>query len=148
MNRPFRTICAVAAILCSAGPLGCTTPERERLREFTYPREFHYVETSEIRTRMAHLAWRVHELDRSLAGPAPPPRERTLELLRGMERELRLLGRGGWPANHPGFGHEAEGFRYELERARRQIERDPPNYFWARTISQVCLRCHGYETNS
>ena len=137
---PLACMTATVMVLTACGPR--FSEVREELREHTYPRDFRFLERDEIRGVMARLAAEVSELDRVLSTHAEPQPERTAKLLGEMRAQLTSLGNGGWPSNHPGFATDAEQLTREVERALRHVQRAPPDYFWAGTVSAACLRCH------
>jgi hypothetical protein len=131
--------------LLALGLLGCADP-LGWTREHTYPPDFNYIPREKLRSTMWSLAAEVTHLDRIMREAADSgryPREEVLAVLARMEVTAGALGHEGWPSNHPRIGQNVGLLREDIQRARFQVERDPPNYFRAGALSGACTYCHG-----
>lgn len=140
-GRPVAAAAFAAAILAS----GCSSDLGDRVRRHTYSPEFNYLSQEQLETTMGRFARLLTQLNAIMAADAEidaAERERIVVLLRGLEAESRALGPGGWPSNHPRISAHVDAFRRDVERARQAAEREPPNYFWAGSISAACSYCH------
>jgi uncharacterized membrane protein YebE (DUF533 family) len=139
--RPLAAGAFAAAVLAS----GCSPGLGDTLRRHTYSPEFNYLSQEQLETTMGRFARLLTQLNAIMAADAEidaAERERIVALLRGLEAESRALGPGGWPSNHPQITAHVGAFRRDVERARLAAEREPPNYFWAGSISAACSYCH------
>jgi hypothetical protein len=135
----------IATLAVALIAIGCGAGVGESLRRHTYSPDFNYLTQEQLETTMGRFAGLVSQLNAIMAADPEidaAERERIITLLRRLEAESRALGPGGWPSNHPRIGAHVDSFRRDLERARRDAERDPPNYFWAGSISAACSYCH------
>ena len=73
------------------------------MREYTYPRTFHYISDEQLRSTMWRLAYHSRELRVFMALPEETATNRAevLQHLRMMEQVMIDLNRTGWPTNHP-----------------------------------------------
>ena len=115
------------------------------LRQHTYPPDFRYITREQLRSSMWQLARHVRELDRIMRTPETlsQHREEILEHLRAMEAATDSLDRSGWPSNHPLIDMNLASFRRDLGQARAAMERSPPNYVLASSLTGACIYCHG-----
>lgn len=116
-----------------------------KIRRFTYPPDFKYLEHSQIESAMLKLARHVRSLDRILREPDPESTDQQTQvakILRAMETTAAELDPGGQRSNHPLIDRNIKAFRQDIEMARRAAEHDPPNYFLAGTVSGACRYCH------
>ncbi len=123
---------------------GCSDMARW-VRQFTYPPEFRYIERDEVRGIMRVLAAHAREVNQLMRQDDAPQvhRAEIVEHLRAMEQAAEKLDQSGWPTNHPQVEMNLPTFRRDLEFAREAIEREPPNYLLAGSVTGACVRCHG-----
>ena len=120
----------------------------DRLREHTYPPSFNYISEEQLQKTMWKLADHAAQLDRLMRTPrdgGEALRSQVLWHLTEMDRIALELGPADWPSNHPRVSRNVEGFRRDLDAARRAAELDPPNYFLAGSVSGACVHCHSAE---
>ena len=123
----------------------CFHDVAETLRQHTYPPSFNYVTQEQLKSAMWQLAHDTYELDGILREGAEGggyPHQRILGLLASMEDAAGSLGPGEWPSNHPQIGANVDRLRQDIQHARRAAERNPPNYYYAGSVSGACLYCH------
>jgi hypothetical protein len=138
-------LACVALLMAWVATLGCSNDFGASIRRHTYPPDFNYLSQDQIESTMGQFAQLVLRLNAIMeADPEVDEAERALviDLLRQLEVQTRALGPGGWPSNHPLIGARVDSLRDDLQRARIAAERDPPNYFWAGSISAACTNCH------
>jgi hypothetical protein len=136
---------ALALLAAAVLALGCGWGFGDSLRRHTYSPDFNYLTQEQLETTMGRFARLVTQLNAIMAADPEidaAERERIIDLLRRLEDESRALGPGGWPSNHPRISAHVGSLRRDVERARQAAERDPPNYFWAGSISGACSYCH------
>jgi hypothetical protein len=114
----------------------------------TRPPDFGYVPPERIQSSMWVLAAEIHQLDELLRGPidqrSPELKRKvawSLERMSVAARQLDTPGRST-PA-HPVLSEHLEEFVQRLERARRAVDRTPPDYFQASALAGGCYLCHG-----
>jgi len=142
LSRPLLN--ARILLYCTLLPVlaGCAGTE---VKMHTYPADMVYIEDSEIESAMLRLSqyvWSVNDIFDSQEHIAGYNRERIIELLKNMEKEADELGAGARQTNHLFIDQNIEAFRADVERARRAVETDPPNYYLAGRLSGSCLACH------
>jgi hypothetical protein len=137
---------AVLVAGLAAGALaapGCTTSSGDRPAEAP---SFNFISDTELQSAMWQLAAGVADIDRILAPDRVVTAEDRLDVIRilkRMEDATEALGPTGWPSNHPRITRHAGDLHADLERARHAVEREPPSYYLAGTVSGACLDCHG-----
>jgi hypothetical protein len=131
----------VIALNCAAG---CADVARW-VRPYTYPPEFRYIERDQLRSAMGQLARHVRELDEHIQAPSEPAQHRQdiLEHLAGMDAAVGSLNVSGWPSNHPLIDMNLPKFQRDIRLARQAVERAPPNYTLAYSVTGACVYCHG-----
>ena len=139
MSQRWALAASIAIVM-----MGCVDFARS-VRQYTYPPEFRYLETDQVRLTMRQLAFHSRELSRLIQSnaAAEQPREQVIAHLRAMEQAAAKLDQSGWPSNHPLIDMNLPRFRRDLEFAREAVEREPPNYLLAGPVSGACIYCHG-----
>lgn len=143
--RVARAFAPVASLAAAIVALGCGIGSGDSVRRYTYSPDFNYLTQDQLESTMGRFARLVSQLNAIMAAGSEidaAEREQIIALLRGLEEQARALGPGGWPSNHPRISTHVDAFRRDLERARLAAERDPPNYFWAGSVSAACSHCH------
>jgi hypothetical protein len=133
-------LAGVAALAIAAG-----CEHAEKIRQFTYPPDFKYIETSDVHSRMWTLARDSRSLKALLAGNGaltPQQHEEVIRLLREMETAAAQLDPPGQRTNHPLLDRNIEAFRRDIGSAIRAADQDPPNYFLAGSVAGSCSYCH------
>ena len=130
--------------LISLHLIGCAEVARW-VRQYTYPPEFRYRESDEVRSTMRQLAFHSRELNGLIQSSDGPQKQRSeiIEHLRAMEEAAEKLDRSGWPTNHPLIDMNLPSFRRDIKFARAAIEREPPNFLLAGPVTGACVYCHG-----
>ena len=116
-----------------------------RLREYTYPPSFEYIEQSRLQSSMWVLASEVRRLDRTLRKPAGDPAEQqrqVAEILMRVDGAIGGIATPGRVTQHPLLNRNLPRFREQVRRARADVARTPPSYFTATTIVGSCTACH------
>lgn len=143
-RRLLRSILAVAFIAwlllaCQSG-IG-------PIRATSFPPDLSYIPPERIKASMWVLAAEIQHLEGLLDQPRGPSRPTLrLEVRDSLER-MRVaamrLDQSGRTSQHPVLDDHIGPFIDRLERAKRSVDRDPPNYFPASTIAGSCFLCHG-----
>ncbi|MGH0033408.1 MAG: hypothetical protein ACQGVK_00115 [Myxococcota bacterium] len=123
----------------------CSGVGGDQLRIHTYPPDFNYVSAEKLQSSMWQLAAEVRQLEvvlQTAESGETVPRETVLGILERMEESASALGPGNVPSNHPRIAHNVDRLRDDIRRARRGVGLEPPNYFWAGTVSGACRYCH------
>ncbi len=115
------------------------------VRQVTYPRDFVYLEKTEITSDMQAMAVEIDRLDRLLADsvtPAIDRQEKVVASLTEIERLSSALGAGPGGGNHALIASNIDGLRDLARTARIAAEGDPPVYYPAGRLAGQCLACH------
>ena len=64
-----------------------------------------------------------------------------------MEQAAEKLDQSGWPTNHPQVEMNLPTFRRDFKFAREAIEREPPNYLLAATVTGACVHLSWQESD-
>jgi len=134
------TAVAMAAALTA---LACSTASEYRFDP--QGPTLHTLSQEELKTTMGTLASMMLELEDLMASyPEKNPQSaaRIPVLLEEMFAATQPLGPAGWPSSHPQISARVGLLRDDLHRARLAAEREPPNYYWAGTVSSACTYCH------
>ncbi len=118
----------------------------ERLRQITYPPDFHYIDQKEVRGEMERLAADIQRLDDLLRNgePAGPAQNgQVIAVLVSIRSTIDRLQPAGQKTGHALIDQHLARFRDDVDRARRAAQHQPPNYFFAGNITGSCLYCHG-----
>jgi len=123
--------------------LGCRG-SASRIRDYTYPPDFRYIEQRELSSAMEHLAVAVDRLN----GLLRSDRTGDATLQGAVVAELGEIGSiagqlaGATGTNHPWLDHNLGAFQRDIDLARRAATHDPPNYYLAGSIAGACGYCH------
>ena len=116
------------------------------LRATTFPPDLSYLPAERIRTVMWVLAAETQRLEGLLNLPdETAPANRRVEVSKSLGRmqvAMRTLDEPGRINQHPVVNQNFSRFLGRLERAKRGVDRDPPNYFYAISIAGSCAFCH------
>ncbi len=117
----------------------------ERLRQYTYPPDFHYISTEQLHSTMWQLAYHSRELNRLMTPPsaAESHRDEILKNLESMEQATIELNRTAWPTNHPLIDKNRSSFLRDIRMAEQAIRHEPPNFLLASSVTGACIYCHG-----
>lgn len=112
----------------------------------TSPPNFSYLPAERLRSSMWILAGEVKRLDELLSVPADPHDARlqheVRDALRRMAAAVEQIDQPGQTTQHPALDRHLHRFGERLTLARRGAAHDPPNYFYASTLSGSCFLCH------
>lgn len=135
--------CFIFLGLAGLQMLGCVG-FAERLRQYTYPPDFHYISTEQLRSTMWQLAYHSRELNRLMTPPssAESHRVQILDHLESMEQVIIELNRTAWPTNHPLIDKNRSNFLRDIKMAEHAIRREPPNFLLASSVTGACIYCH------
>jgi hypothetical protein len=114
------------------------------VRQYTYPSEFHYLERDEIRSAMNRLAFHSRELNQLLRSSDDNQAKRSeiIAHLKAMDEAAEKLDKSGGPGNHPLIDTNLPRLRRDLKFAQEAIEREPPNFSLAGSVTGACVYCH------
>lgn len=124
---------------------GCSHSALETVSKVTYPPDFNYISKSKIQDTMHQFAWYSTLLDNSLRGVdtvTEEQRENAISILRKMEKLSLNLASQDLRSNHQVVTHNIDRFRHKIIDARIALQKTPPNYYLAGTVSGYCLSCH------
>ncbi len=151
---PTVAACRRALFLSSAvlgvvsGSLSCAN-DAQWVRQATYPPQFRYISDEEMASVMWRLAGRVHELERHLGDQlkregehSPPDVTALLASLARIEKEARRLDSQGRASNHPYLQPKLRDFLAIVERAKLDLQRDPPHFATVDEVWRACSECH------
>lgn len=115
------------------------------IREVTYPSDFTYLDTKQVRTTMDRFASGVARLDMLLAESNDNfarRREAIIVELRKMEKLSESLGAGYQKTNHLLLDEHIDEFRADVRGARLAAEQEPPSYYLVGRLTGSCTACH------
>jgi len=143
MTLRTRRIVLIAGLFAMATITGCPT-SRAPIAKYTYPPDFRYIDTGQVRSHMDKLARNVQSLNRIFAQGEPTSEQRAavVEILKEMQATVAEIDPGGRETNHPLIDRNVTAFRMNLALARAAVERTPPNYYLAGSIVGACSACH------
>ena len=145
--RSFKVLLLAGWLAIAAVLSGCAR-FAEWVRQYTYPPNFNYITTEQLRSTMWLLAKDVRELEERVRRPGEfneVQRAQIISLLASMEDNAASLSRSSLTSNHWIIDVNLPAFRQEVNLARRQVEHDPPSYKLVALLPGACLRCHGKE---
>lgn len=129
---------AVWTVLASA----CADPSAW-LRRYTYPPDFQYISSDQLRSGMWQLASDVRALDHALRHPQEQPDPKQIAaLLERMEQVTNDLKTDASRSNHPLLEWHLDEFREDVVRARHAVLASSPSYYLAGAVAGGCLYCH------
>lgn len=133
----------VFAVLFILQLMGCADFARW-VRQYTYPPEFHYVERDEIRSAMTRLGFHSRALNQLLrsSDDVETNRSEIVAHLKAMDEAAEKLDQSGLPSNHPLIDMNLPRLRRDLKFAQEAIEREPPNFLPAGSVTGACVYCH------
>ena len=146
-SAPART-CLIPVLISLLLLLGCLaeTPIGPFRATMTAP-DLQYLPPAKIRTTMWVLAAETQHLERLMSDPTDEERKAMQSLVSGslgrMRNAARTLDEPGRSTQHPLLNQNLERFLGRLVRAKRAVDREPPNYFPASSIAGSCSLCHG-----
>jgi len=118
----------------------------QQIRDWTYPPDFNYISSGELRSVMSQIAAQVAALNALLRKPGAPDeitRAQIVQRLQALDAAAQRLGPGGWPSNHPRIADHAQRFQRDIALALSAAQQEPPQYFFAGSLSGSCSICHG-----
>ncbi len=119
-----------------------------QIRKATYPRDFIYLEPSEIRGQMALMALYMRQIDDILADGSAISSEqqsRLVGLLGSIDKVTNRLGAGDVQSSHLLIDERIDDFKIDVNVALRDARADPPNYFNLGKLAGSCVACHRYR---
>ena len=154
MHRAQRDRTLVILLLVSILlPLGCVAGNPiGPIRATMTPPDLQYLPEEKLRTTMWVLAAEIQHLERLMTQPTGEEREAMQPIVAStldrMRIAARTLDQSGRSSQHPILNQNLSKFLGRLERAKRAVDRDPPNYFPASTIAGSCFLCHGGQSGT
>ncbi len=139
---------AAALAMLAAVAFGCSEVSRKEVRSWTYPPDFNYISSRELRSIMSEIAGQIAALNALLRSEPPADaatRAEAVQRLQALDRAAQRLGPEGWPSNHPRITDNAQRFQRDIRLALLAAQREPPQYFLAGTLSGSCSICHGAD---
>ncbi|MDH3689427.1 MAG: hypothetical protein OEU36_08095 [Gammaproteobacteria bacterium] len=115
------------------------------VRKVTYPPDFSYLSTKQVRTTMGAFASGVARLDMLLSESDDnfaQRREAIILQLKKMEKLSESLGAGYQKTNHLLIDEHIDEFRADVRGARLAAEQEPPSYYLAGRLTGSCTACH------
>jgi hypothetical protein len=115
-----------------------------RMRQYTYPPDFHYITREQLSSTMWQLARDVRELEKTLREPGDVDEQRRAEiikLLASMDEKAARLNSTGRRSNHPMLDANLPTFRRDILLARQGVEKN--NYALVGLLPGACVYCHG-----
>ena len=118
-----------------------------RMRATSFPPDLTYVPKERLQMAMWVLAAEIQELERVLSLRAEVETESqrvtVMAILERMRVAAETLEEPGRSTQHPVLNENLDVFISRLDRARRALDREPPDFFPSSTIAGSCYLCHG-----
>lgn len=144
-------VCLVAGVCVTTLACG-TDPVVGGVRFSNDPPDFERLPPEKVRSTMWVLAAEIEKLEQLLRTRAQRPTEAQRAAVRGVLSRMRAaagnLDQAGRSSQHPMVDDNLVHFTDRLDRALRNVDRDPPNYYLASTIAGACFMCHGETSQS
>ena len=142
-NPTLRTTIALLApfALVIFATASCTP---QAIRKHTYPPDYTYLEKGDVHESMQSITLTSLALNQEFkdTNEEAVSQERVVALLQELQSGLHGLKTPAHTANHPLFNENLERFRRDVELALMNAQKDPPNYYYAGSVSGSCLYCH------
>jgi hypothetical protein len=138
----------LVSALLSAFSIGCET-NIGPVRASGLPPDLTYIPKARVKTAMWVLAAEIGELERILGArsadgsAAAPDRYAARASLERMRVAVSTLQEPGRSTQHPALNQNLGRLIARIERAKRALDRDPPDFFPASSIAGSCALCHG-----
>jgi hypothetical protein len=146
MKKPTKSIVGILTALPLLLCLACSWPFGP-MRTTTFPPDLSYIPAERIKTAMWVLAAEIGHLEKLLGTPVGGSSAfKKAEVRNSLERmrvAAKTLDQPGRSNQHPILNQNLDRFLVRLERAKRAVDRDPPNFFQASTVAGSCYLCHG-----
>ena len=117
------------------------------VRATSFPPDLTYIPKERLQMAMWVLAAEIQELERVLSirkeVATESQRVTVVAILERMRVAAATLEEPGRSSQHPVLNQNLDVFINRLERAKRSLDREPPDFFPASTIAGSCYLCHG-----
>jgi hypothetical protein len=133
----------VLTLLCAGLLFGCA-----QIRKATYPKDFVYLEQTEISSKMALMSFYMRQIDEILLDDSAISSEqqrKIVSIVSKIDANANSLGADGVRTNHLVIDDHIDQFKTDVTVALRDASSSPPNYFALGRLSGSCLACHRYR---
>ena len=133
----------LAALALPALISGCA-----QIRKATYPSNFVYLDSQQVRGEMALLSLYMRQIDEMLADSTRISSEQQQQLIKtlvSMDEVTNRLAAGSVETNHLTIDDNIDRFKQDVNVALRDASSDPPNYFALGRLAGSCTACHRYR---
>lgn len=133
----------VLTLLCAGLLFGCA-----QIRKVTYPKDFVYLEQSELSSKMALMSFYMRQIDEILLDDSVVSSEqqrKIVSIVSKIDANANSLGADGAQTNHLVIDDHMDQFKTDVTVALRDASASPPNYFALGRLSGSCLACHQYR---
>jgi hypothetical protein len=117
------------------------------VRATSFPPDLTYIPEERLQMAMWVLAAEIQELERILSlreqVETESQRVTVMAILERMRVAARTLEEPGRSTQHPVLNENLDVFINRLDRAKRALDRQPPDFFPSSTIAGSCYLCHG-----
>jgi len=117
------------------------------VRATSFPPDLTYIPKERVQTAMWVLAAEIQELERVLSirkqVETESQRVTVMAILERMRVAAQTLEEPGRSTQHPVLNENLDVFLNRLDRAKRSLDREPPDFFPSSTIAGSCYLCHG-----
>jgi len=141
--RMFGQLGALFALL--AGLFACSSSGDALFPQIASPPPFDYADGAVLRSRMHRLAFASQRLDLTLMTSderGNSTQREVISTLRDIERIAGELEDGDLSTTHGFLRNDMQNFQANLNRALREVERNPPSYYAAGQVTGSCVNCH------
>lgn len=139
-----RVLFALVAALALAGLVsGCA-----QIRKATYPKDFVYLDSRQVRSEMALMSLYMRQIDEMLADNtriSSEQQERLIRILVSIDEVTNRLAAGSIETNHLTIDDNIDAFKHDVNVALRDASSNPPSYFTLGKLAGSCTACHQYR---
>lgn len=143
-KRPSTTALITFAAMLAVCIAACAGISR-RVRPYTYPPDFTYIEEDQLDSAMWRMADQVRRLDSALRDTSMPETARQRAVVEALERMAaagRLLATDSRATNHPLLDGHLPQLLDDISLARDAADDVPPRYALAGAVAGACVYCH------
>lgn len=118
------------------------------LRKLTYPRDFTYIDKTDLHNGMFALSASLAKLDALVSANGPVGKDKQKAVIDELNRLDRIANRirgKGEHTNHLVIDEHMDQFLGDIDNAKLFAENRPPNYYYAGKLAGSCTACHEYR---
>lgn len=141
LSRASSSVLLVIVIVASM--VGC-----EQIRKLTYPKDFTYLEQSEVDSLMQQMGegiMRLNQLTAEASVSDVSQQQKIIAELSELDRIATRLSGGHKQTNQIVINDHIEQFISDVGTAKMFAKTNPPKYFKAEALGHSCQQCHQFR---